>query len=176
MINVAIALGLLGSIFVGAAVSAAEIKAEIFSATKAGAGKKVGYVTFEDTRYGLVIKPNLKGLAGGAHGLHIHELANCAPLKTKHTIIPAGKAGGHFDPLKTGRHRGPYGDGHAGDLPNLIVEPDGTASIPVLAPRLKISDIKNRSLMLHYGPDRYEGHAHHHHGKGGMRMYCGIIK
>jgi Cu/Zn superoxide dismutase len=29
--------------------------------------------------------------------------------------------------------------------------------------------------MIHAGADRYDQHAAHAHGKGGMRMYCGVI-
>jgi Cu-Zn family superoxide dismutase len=84
-------------------------------------------------------------------------------------------AGDHYDPEGTDRHAGPYGDGHLGDLPNLIVEADGTATIPVLAPRLSVSEIYDRSIMIHAEPDRYDEHETHHHGKGGARIYCGVI-
>lgn len=53
--------------------------------------------------------------------------------------VAALAAGGHFDPQKTGKHLGPYADGHLGDLPPIYVTADGMANYPVLAPRLKKS-------------------------------------
>ena len=150
--------------------------ATIHAALKDGVGGKVGRIAFEDSQHGLIITPDLVGLSGGPHGVHVHERADCGSKKMGDVIVPAGAAGSHYDPKNTGFHSGPYGDGHLGDLPNIIVEHDGTASIPVLAPRLKVADLKNRSLIIHGGADRYTGHARRHHGKGGMRMYCGVIK
>lgn len=48
-----------------------------------------------------------------------------------------------------GGHEGPAGTGHLGDLPRLVVGADGTAKAAVAAPRLKLSDVLNRSLMIH---------------------------
>ena len=52
--------------------------------------------------------------------------------------MPALGAGGHYDPKASGKHGLPWGDGHLGDLPALYVDPDGNATYPVLAPRLKV--------------------------------------
>ena len=57
-----------------------------------------------------------------------------------------------------------------------MVEPNGSVSISVLAPRVKVADVKRHSLMIHVGADRYSGHMQHSHGKGGTRMYCGVIE
>jgi Cu/Zn superoxide dismutase len=111
----------------------------------------------------------------GPQAAHVHENPDCSPAKRNGELVPAGAAGGHFDPQKTGRHEGPCGPGHLGDLPNLTIEGNGTATIPVLAPRLKLAYIRGRALMIHAGADRYHGHVAQAHGKGGMRMYCGII-
>ncbi len=141
-----------------------------------GQSASIGQVTFEDTAHGLLVRPDLSGLNPGPAGAHIHERPNCGSLEKDGHLLPAGAAGGHFDPEGTGVHAGPYGDGHLGDLPNLFVEGDGRVQIPVLAPRLRVSDIRQRSLIVHGGVDRYRDHAAHHHGKGGGRMFCGIIE
>lgn len=132
-----------------------------------------GMVSFEDGPHGLIIKPKLHGLDPGPHAAHIHEHPNCGPDDMG---MLAGAAGGHYDPNGTGVHAGPYGEGHLGDLPNLIVEPNGMASLPVVAPRITVADLKGRSLMIHAGPDRYDEYGEHVHGKGGPRMYCGVIR
>lgn len=159
------------------AARADEASATVAIATKDGTGETVGTVRFVDGQYGLLVIPDLAGLTAGPHGTHVHEDPDCGPSQDHHGMaVPAGAAGGHYDPAGTGRHAGPYGDGHLGDLPNLIVEADGTATIPVLAPRVKVSDIRNRALMIHAEADRYTDHGAHHHGMGGMRMYCGVIE
>jgi len=88
--------------------------------------------------------------------------------------VPAGAAGGHLDPQGTKRHGEPWGDGHLGDLPALYVAADGSASNPVLAPRLKLADVKNRALMVHVGGDNHADHPAPL-GGGGARMACGVI-
>lgn len=84
-------------------------------------------------------------------------------------------AGGHWDPKKTGAHKGPWDDsGHLGDLPALAVDADGHIQ-PVVAPRIKkINALKGRSLMIHAGGDNYSDHPVAL-GGGGARKYCGVI-
>jgi len=158
------------------AANADSISVSLREATADGPGRDIGRIELEDSQYGLVIKPDLSGLTPGLHGLHVHQNPNCGPTNNNGEVVPGGAAGGHYDPENTGRHEGPYGDGHLGDLPNLMVEHDGSVSIPVLAPRVKLGDIRDRSLMIHAGADRYTGHMKHTHGKGGARMYCGVIQ
>lgn len=153
-------------------VEAAAVMAE--TTMDGSPGKTYGIVEFEDGPYGLIVKPRLHDLDPGPHAAHIHENPDCGPDDAMG--MPAGAAGGHYDPENTGKHAGPYGDGHLGDLPNLLVEPTGMASLEVIAPRVKVADLKGRSLMIHAGPDRYEDYAEHEHGKGGMRMFCGVIR
>lgn len=126
----------------------------------------VGSIKFEDGEFGVLITPDLSGLAPGLYGFHVHEGSQCG----SHDSM-----GGHLDPAKAGRHEGPYGGGHLGDLPNLTVDADGKAWVPVLAPRLKLSDIKGRAAMLHAKPDHYDHHGEHSHGTGGDGIYCGEI-
>jgi Cu-Zn family superoxide dismutase len=83
-------------------------------------------------------------------------------------------AGGHFDPSNSGMHQGPYGAGHLGDLPALYVDSLGRAVQPVLAPRVKIDDIRGRALMIHAGGDNYADQPKAL-GGGGARVACGVI-
>ena len=77
--------------------------------------------------------------------------------------------------LSPGKHEGPYGKGHLGDLPALYVGADGKATMPVVSPRLKVSDLKGRSLMIHAGSDNYSDYPEPL-GGGGARVACGVIQ
>jgi len=88
--------------------------------------------------------------------------------------VAALAAGGHYDPKNTKAHGEPWGDGHLGDLPALYVDPDGTAVNPVLAPRLRMKNVRGRSLMIHVGGDNHADHPMPL-GGGGARMACGVI-
>jgi len=134
----------------------------------------VGTVRIVETAYGLAFYPELKGLPPGLHGFHVHEKPACTPADKEGVAVAALAAGGHFDPQETKRHGEPWGDGHLGDLPALYVAADGTASTPVLAPRLKLSDVRNRSLMVHAGGDNHSDHPAPL-GGGGARVACGVI-
>ena len=90
-------------------------------------------------------------------------------------MTPGQAAGGHFDPKKTGKHLGPNGDGHLGDLPVLVVDKDGKATTPVVASRLKVADLKGHSLMIHAGGDNYSD-TPKPLGGGGARVACGVVE
>jgi Cu-Zn family superoxide dismutase len=139
-----------------------------------GGAKPLGNITASDSGYGLILKPDLHGLPPGLHGFHVHEKPSCAPAMKDGTMTAAQQAGGHLDPASTGRHDGPYGTGHLGDLPALYVAPDGKADYPVLAPRLKAADLRGHSIMIHAGGDNHADHPAPL-GGGGARMACGII-
>ena len=140
-----------------------------------GVGKEIGKVTISESQYGLVLTPELTGLTPGVHGFHMHENPNCEPKEKDGKNAPAWAAGGHNDPAGTKRHGSPWGDGHQGDLPALSVDATGNANQPVLAPRLKMADLKGRSLMIHAGGDNYADQPAPL-GGGGARIACGVIK
>lgn len=145
---------------------AADVTIPIYLTTKNGTGKEIGNVVAHDTRYGLLLTPFLSGLTPGIHGFHIHENPNCSD--------GGMAAGGHLDPNNSGKHLGPYNNnGHLGDLAVLIVDKEGNATLPVLAPRLKVADIRNHSLMIHAGGDNYSDNPMM--GGGGTRFACGVI-
>lgn len=157
-----------------AAVAAAEINVTVSQVDAGGVGKALGTVRIAESPYGLVFTPSLADLAPGVHGFHVHENPSCAPAQRDGTAVAALAAGGHLDPLKANRHGEPWGDGHLGDLPGLVVLADGKAVYPVLAPRLKLDDVRNRSLMIHVGGDNHADHPAPL-GGGGARLACGVI-
>lgn len=156
------------------ATSAAEVTVSLNLAEKQGDGAAIGTVRIVETPYGLAFHPTLKGLPPGLHGFHIHEKPSCAPGEAGGAVVPAGAAGGHLDPQGSKKHGEPWGDGHLGDLPPLFVGADGNATSPVLGPRLKLADVKSRSLMVHAGGDNHADHPMPL-GGGGARVGCGVI-
>jgi Cu-Zn family superoxide dismutase len=146
---------------------AASVDVPIYAVAATGQGAAVGKVTLTDSKYGLLITPDLHGLTAGIHGFHVHQNPNCGDN--------GAAAGGHFDPDHTNKHLGPYNaDGHLGDLPALTVDQQGNVTLPVLAPRLKVATVVGHSLMIHEGSDNYSDNPPM--GGGGARMYCGVVK
>jgi len=130
-----------------------------------GGNMPVGTIEFKDSEFGLIIYPDLSMLPPGAHGFHLHEKPSCADSGMA--------AGGHYDPGNTNSHLGPYGKGHLGDLPVLIVDAQGNAKLPILAPRLKTNSLDNLTVMIHAGGDNYSNYPKL--GGGGKRVACGIV-
>ena len=83
-------------------------------------------------------------------------------------------AGGHFDPAKAGRHEGPKGQGHLGDLPILVVDKSGIAKKSVTVPRLSVADLWGRAIVIHAGGDNYADQPKAL-GGGGARVACATI-
>jgi len=140
-----------------------------------GVGKEIGAITASDSKYGLLLTPQLSDLSPGLHGFHVHDKPDCSHAMKEGKAVPGLAAGGHYDPAATGKHEGPYGNGHLGDLPALYIATDGKATLPVLAPKLKVTDIKGRSLMIHAGGDNYSDMPVSL-GGGGARVACGVVK
>jgi Cu-Zn family superoxide dismutase len=154
-------------------VAAAEITIPMAMATDSGPGAAVGTVAVTESPYGVVFTPNLTGLPPGLHGFHLHEGGSCGPSSKDGKTVPAGAAGGHYDPAATKAHGTPWGEGHKGDLPPLYVDADGKATQPVLAPRLKLAEIPGHALMVHANGDNHSDHPAPL-GGGGGRIACGV--
>jgi superoxide dismutase, Cu-Zn family len=136
------------------------------------AGEIVGQATLSMEAEAVVITLEAQKLPPGPHGFHIHEVGKCeAPEFTT--------AGGHFNPEgKKHGLRSPGGP-HAGDLPNLVVGPDGLVRIRVMAPQVALAAGPNSlfhpagtSLVIHTGPD---DDVTDPAGNSGARIACGVI-
>ena len=148
--------------------SAESLTVEIFEVAQEQGYVSMGTVTFADGDYGLMITPNITGLEIGNHGFHLHQTPSC---------INFGLAAqGHVDPQQTGKHLGPYqGGGHQGDLPLLAADHTGRARTPLLAPQLKVADLKGHALIIHRGGDNYSD-SPLPLGGGGDRVGCGVVE
>ncbi|MCL2335246.1 MAG: superoxide dismutase [Cu-Zn] SodC [Endomicrobia bacterium] len=161
--------------FAGAAF-ADKVSVDIYAVNADGMGKKLGTVVAEDSDKGLVLKVNIKGIPTGQHGFHVHANPSCEPaMGTDGKMSAALSAGGHYDPDNTGKHLGPEGQGHKGDLPYLTSDKNRKIKETVIAPRLTVAEIKGRSLMIHAGGDNYSDDPQPL-GGGGVRIACGVVK
>jgi Cu-Zn family superoxide dismutase len=172
------------SAFIGAAIAllastplqaATTATATMQLITKEGVGQPIGTVTIREAAQGIVLEPNLKSLPPGSRGFHVHQNPNCGPGQNNGQTAAGFAAGGHLDPASSGKHLGPQGTGHLGDLPALVVNSSGVANQPVVAPRLSLKDVQGRALMIHEGGDNYADEPKPL-GGGAGRIACGIIK
>jgi superoxide dismutase, Cu-Zn family len=155
---------------------AADLTVTMRKATQDGTGETLGTITVTASDAGASFKVQMHGLPPGPHGFQVHENANCGPTFLNGIRIPAGAAGGHLDPDNTGKHQGPNGEGHLGDLPLLVVEANGTANQTLVASRIKSTDIlKGHSLIIHIGGDNYSD-TPALNGGGGGRFACGLVE
>lgn len=152
-----------------------QVTVSMFKIDANGIGPEIGTLTLSDSRGGLRIVPNLKGLPPGPHGFHVHENPNCGPGMKDGKMQAGLAAGGHYDPNATGKHVGPMGDaGHRGDLPVLNVAADGTATEAVNALRLSVNEVRGRAIVIHEGGDNFSDQPKPL-GGGGARIACGTV-
>ncbi|HQU16361.1 MAG: superoxide dismutase [Chromatiales bacterium 21-64-14] len=166
---------LMGLVLGAGTAQAAEQVVQMRLVTPAGVGQEIGTIRVTNTHYGALFTPQLHGLSAGIHGFHLHQKPACGPGTKDGKTVPGLAAGGHFDPRRTGHHEGPYRRGHLGDLPALYADAAGDVTTPVLAPRLKVKDLKGHSLVIHAGGDNYSD-APAALGGGGARVACGVVQ
>jgi Cu-Zn family superoxide dismutase len=130
-------------------------------------GEQIGWATFVEDASGTVhVNVKVNGLSAGLHGIHIHRVGQCAPT--------FAAAGSHHNPL------GATHGGHAGDLPNLVVNDEGrgrlnsaTDSASLSTGPLSVFDADGSALVIHADPD--DGITDPT-GNSGARIACGVIQ
>jgi len=151
-------------------------------------GAEVGEVTFKGvgkyaTRVEVDIQaPGVPNL-GGFHGLHIHTTGVCDPAGA----VPFASAGGHWPD-------GVDSPNHAGDLPSVLLTPEGDGYAEFETARFKIDDLfdSDRSaVVLHAGADNFANIPSRYTnssgspgpdsatlktGDGGSRYACGVVE
>lgn len=130
------------------------------------------------TQHGPYVQVSVEvsGLTPGLHGFHVHAVGNCDPA-TQFT-----SAGGHYNPDGTSHA------GHAGDLPSLWVNVDGTASMSFTIDRFIVEDLfdaDGSALVVHADRDNFAHFPARYGiqpdqmtlatGDAGPRVACGMI-
>ena len=149
-----------------------QVEVDINKISSGGVGEKVGTVTVSEQSAGVKFQVSVKGLPSGQRGFHVHEKGDCGPGLKDGQMQAGIAAGDHFDPEGHKSHKGPQGKGHKGDLP-LLQSNVETINQAVTAPRLKLADVRGRSLMIHEGGDNYSDQPENGGGKG--RVACGVV-
>lgn len=136
-------------------------------------GKKIGVATFTGGEEGVRVVLHVRGLSPGYHGFHIHGTGKC-------TAPDFQSAGGHFNPFGK-KHGLKSADGaHVGDLPNLLVGPDGVGVAVAMIPMATLGkgqgslfQSEGTAVVIHSGAD---DHTSDPAGNAGKRMACGVIR
>ena len=128
-----------------------------------------GKVTFTQADDRVRITGQVSGHSQGAKGFHIHEKGDCS-------AADATSAGGHFNPHKM-RHGAP-GQGHGGDLGNLVFDAYGTATVDIMVSGISVSSdrpdgIIGRGLIVHAQQDDLKTDPT---GNAGGRVACAVIR
>ncbi len=170
-----VAAALVGAALLAAGTARADqTRIRMYLLSADGVGAAIGTIRAADSQQGLRLTPLLKGLAPGPHGMDVHENGDCGASEATGKKVPGLAAGGRFAPDKTARQTGAEGGGLLGGLPALIVDPDGIARRPVAAPRIKLAQIKGRSIVIHAGAENDLDQAASAGGDG-ARVACGVV-
>jgi len=138
-----------------------------------GGGHDMKYMTGMKA---VEVTVTVSGLKPGPHGLHLHAVGQCeAPGFTS--------AGGHFDPGPAGQSdpdmNHPF---HMGDLPNLVADASGKATLKTTTSRVTIAngplslfDADGSAIIIHANPDQGVTGEAKSGLSGGPRVACGVI-
>jgi superoxide dismutase, Cu-Zn family len=160
-----------------AALAAAQVAPETrTSSLKTANGQVIGEITVTAAPNGVILRVQAKGLVPGWHGMHFHEKADCSD--------PAFKgSGGHIHakmPVVHGMLNAGFND--AGDLPNLYVNADGSATLEIYSTLVTLNhsgarpallDADGSALVIHANPDDYKSQPI---GGAGERVACAPIQ
>ena len=162
-----LAIGLLAAGCAGMAPSGPSAVADL---APTQGNNAAGTVTFTQKGDKVVVVARVSGLAPGSHGFHIHEKGDCSSGDGM-------SAGGHFNPLGKPHAHPTTADRHAGDMPMLVADAAGSASLTVELDVITVgsgaADVIGRGVIVHKDPDDFKTQPT---GNSGARVACGVIR
>jgi Cu-Zn family superoxide dismutase len=153
------------------------------AALRNAAGERVGKVFFKQSGDDeVLVFGRARNLPPGFHGFHIHTTGICEP--------PFTSAGGHYNP-DGASHRD-----HAGDMPSLLINGDGSGFVAFATDRFTIDELRSgdgSAVMVHSASDNYANIPNRYRSPGsppeggpdaetlatgdaGSRMACGVVR
>lgn len=89
------------------------------------------------------------------HGFHIH--ANNDPANGTGCVAdPASPPSTWFTAVDGHWSKEPASHGgHAGDMPGVLINPNGTASLQFTTARMNLDELIDKAVILHAGPDNF---------------------
>ncbi len=150
------------------------MKSPVFELTDNGKGKEVGYIEIKKLQDGISIHVVASGLKPGKYGFHMHENNKMTnTIDADGNKVVGGGLGGHWDPDHTGRHAGPDGNGHRGDLEMVVADAQGQVNQVIVTKRIPYDAVKGKSFVIHAMSDNYTDHPVN--GGSGARMYAAVF-
>jgi Cu-Zn family superoxide dismutase len=129
-----------------------------------------GTVNFVQKGDKVAVSARVSGLTPGGHGFHIHEKGDCSSGDGM-------SAGGHFNPLTKPHAHPSTADRHAGDMPMLVADASGNATLSADLDVMTIgsgaTDIVGKAVVVHNDPDDFKTQPT---GNSGARVACGVIR
>lgn len=130
-----------------------------------------GTVVFEQRGSKVLVSAEVRGLKPNTeHGFHVHEKGDCSSGDGMST-------GGHFNPKGVPHGPPSRGPHHAGDMPALKADANGTAKLAWEGTELTLSDgpasVVGRGVIVHRDPDDYRTQPT---GNAGPRLACGVVR
>jgi len=135
-------------------------------------GADLGTLTLANRPGGLMLTGVVRGIPAGTHGIHLHAVGRCDPTTFE-------SAGPHFNPLS--RQHGtlnPQGP-HLGDMQNITVSSDGSATVSLITPGGTLHgvdalmDSDGATVIIHQSADDYRTDPS---GNSGSRIACGVVR
>lgn len=135
-------------------------------------GKSLGSVTLAEDAAGLTINVRGSAMPPGVHGVHLHEKGLCEGPGFE-------SAGAHWNPGMKQHGRDNPAGAHLGDLANLEVGANGTASVSIPVAGVKmaggatmLADADGTALVIHAEADNYKTDPS---GDSGDRIACAVL-
>ncbi len=152
----------------------AEAKADLVDPDGNAVGKVMFHQSQKSDQVGVSAK--VSGLPAGFHGFHIHETGACEPDFTA--------AEGHLNPGNENHGL------HAGDMPVLLVNQDGSAKMHFRTDRITIDELTandGTAIIVHEKPDNFTNIPERYApngpdettlavGDAGGRLACGVVE
>ncbi|WP_034579793.1 superoxide dismutase family protein [Carnimonas nigrificans] len=170
---------IIASLMMAAGTSTAFAAEEITAPLLDGHDTNIGQVTVSEIPSGVILRVEAKNLTPGWHGMHFHEQAECKGPD----FTSSGSHVHNADKVVHGVRNAEANDN--GDLPNLYVNKDGSATVELFSPLVSLTpgdsgdtsrpallDSDGSALVIHAQPDDYQSQPI---GGSGDRVACASL-